>query len=76
MCPATSNEGTPDFIANQTVSTEDELRMELKKNAGWIDNPTIDRVLQIYPEKLNEMDFYGRNVQPRANVSVSDTPEP
>ncbi|CAN8104503.1 unnamed protein product [Discula destructiva] len=66
---STTNEGTPDFISNQTVSSEDELRAELKKTAGWINSETIEQVLQIYPPKLNQMDFFGRDVSPRENRS-------
>lgn len=65
-----SDEGTPDFISNQTVNTTAELSAEIRNAVGKsLTETELTNVLNMYPESLNNVSIFGRNVGPR-NASL------
>lgn len=70
---AASNEGTPDYISNQTTSTEAELAQHMRSSFPAATDAQIQQVLTLYPDSLNQASFFGRDVAPvAANVSARE----
>ncbi|CAG8970920.1 hypothetical protein HYALB_00000899 [Hymenoscyphus albidus] len=58
----TSNEGTPDFISNQSATTDEDLIRKFKNNVPIATDADLQKLLQLYPDSLNQKDFFGRDV--------------
>ncbi|KAG0141199.1 hypothetical protein CROQUDRAFT_110627 [Cronartium quercuum f. sp. fusiforme G11] len=67
---STSNEGTPSYISNINAATEQDISSGIKSAVPSITKETLARVLKAYPNSLNNISFFGRDVAPRANVSA------
>lgn len=65
-----SDEATPDFISNQTINTTAELSADVQNAVGKsLTDTELASVLAMYPESLNNVSFFGRNMAPR-NASL------
>lgn len=65
-----SDEATPSFISNQTINTTQELGADIQGDVGKsMTDAERDSVLAMYPESLNNVSFFGRNMSPR-NASL------
>ncbi|KAJ4386119.1 hypothetical protein N0V93_009011 [Gnomoniopsis smithogilvyi] len=65
-----SDEATPDFISNQTVNTTDELGADIRKKVGGsMTDAELATVLAAYPETLNNISIFGRDMIAR-NASL------
>ncbi|PSN73046.1 alpha/beta-hydrolase [Corynespora cassiicola Philippines] len=70
-----SDEATPDFISNQTVNTTEEIAASIQKAVGAsITDEEVNAMLAAYPESLNNISVFGRDVSPRANASLRRGP--
>lgn len=68
---AASNEGTPNFISNQSTNTEAELSQHIRQAVPSITDEQMQQVLVQYPESLNSESFFSRDLAPVAgNVSA------
>lgn len=66
-----SDEATPNFISNQKVNTTQEVSDDIKNKIGEsVTDAEMQAVLAAYPESLNNVSFFGRNVGRRANDSL------
>ncbi|KAK0123832.1 hypothetical protein ONS95_008826 [Cadophora gregata] len=64
---STSNEATPDFISNQSATTDADLEKHMRNAIGPSTTPTeIQAMLSAYPPSLNNISFFGRSVSPIA----------
>lgn len=69
-----SDEATPDFISNQTINTTAELAGNVRSAVGAsATDDEISAVLAAYPDSLNNVSFFGRDVRPR-NASLRAGP--
>lgn len=59
---ATSNEGTPDFISNQSATTDADLIKHFKDQVPSVTEAQLQTLLEAYPASLNEMSFFSRDV--------------
>ena len=67
----TSNEATPNFISNQSINTDEELQQSIHRAVGKsITDAEVASVMNAYPASLNTASFFGRDVAPRANISL------
>lgn len=65
-----SDEGTPDFIANQTVNTTEEVAADVRSDVGQsMSDAEVQMVMAAYPESLTNTSIFGRNMAPR-NASL------
>ncbi|KAG4438236.1 hypothetical protein IFR05_006264 [Cadophora sp. M221] len=61
-----SNEATPDFISNQSATTDADLEKHIHDTVGPSITPTqLQAMLAAYPASLSNISFFGRNVSPR-----------
>lgn len=66
-----SDEATPNFIANQTVNTTEELAADIRGDIGAsMTDEEVASILAAYPESLNNVSIFGRDMTPRANASL------
>lgn len=66
-----SDEATPNFISNQAVNTDEEVANDIRGDVGKsMTDQEIAAVMAAYPTSLNNVSFFGRDVGPRANVSL------
>lgn len=66
-----SDEATPDFISNQTINTTAELSADIQKTIGKsLTDAELASVLAMYPDSLNNVSIFGRDVGPRSNASL------
>lgn len=66
-----SDEATPSFIANQTVNTTEELAGDIRQDIGAsMTDGEIAAVLDAYPDSLNSVSVFGRDMTPRADASL------
>ncbi|KAI1485753.1 Alpha/Beta hydrolase protein [Biscogniauxia mediterranea] len=66
-----SNEATPDFISNQSINTYQELEYSIRNAVDKsITGAAVTSVMNAYPASINEVSFFGRNVAPRAIISL------
>lgn len=64
-----SDEATPNFISNQTVNTSQEVGADILNAVGKsMTEAELSAVMAAYPESLNNVSIFGRDVSPR-NVS-------
>lgn len=67
----TSNEATPNFISNQSINTDEELEQSIRRAVGQsITDAEVTSVMNAFPASLNTVSFFGRDVAPRANISL------
>ncbi|KAG4413808.1 hypothetical protein IFR04_013033, partial [Cadophora malorum] len=60
-----SNEATPDFISNQSATTDADLENHIREAVGpSITTTQIQALLTAYPPFLNNISFFGRTVSP------------
>lgn len=65
-----SDEATPNFISNQTVNTTDQVMADIRGDVGpSMTDAEIAAVMAAYPESLNNVSVFGRNMAPR-NASL------
>lgn len=70
-----SDEATPNFIANQTVNTTEELAQDIRGDIGAsMTDEEVASLLAAYPESLNNVSLFGRDMSPRANASLRQGP--
>lgn len=69
-----SDEGTPNFISNQTVNTTAQVGADIQNAVGKsMTDAELATLLSLYPESLNNASFFGRDMSPR-NVSLRQGP--
>jgi carboxylesterase type B len=65
-----SDEGTPNFISNQKVNTTGELANDIMNEVGKsVTDTEMQSLLAAYPESLNNVSIFGRDVTRPANDS-------
>lgn len=70
-----SDEATPNFIANQTLNTTEELMADIKGDIGAsTTDQEVATILAAYPDSLNNISIFGRDMSPRANASQRQGP--
>ncbi|KAE8440962.1 hypothetical protein EG329_006151 [Mollisiaceae sp. DMI_Dod_QoI] len=58
-----SNEGTPDFISNQSAATDADIEKHIRDSVGpAITDAQVQAMLTAYPSSLNNLSFFGRDV--------------
>lgn len=68
-----SDEATPSFISNQTVNTTEELGADVRNAVGKsMTDAELAAVMAAYPESLNNVSVFGRDVNARANASMRE----
>lgn len=68
-----SDEGTPNFIANQTVNTTEQVAEDVKSDVGAsMTDEEVAQMLALYPESLNNVSIFGRDMNARANASLRE----
>ncbi|KAH7374143.1 Alpha/Beta hydrolase protein [Cadophora sp. MPI-SDFR-AT-0126] len=60
-----SNEATPDFISNQSATTDADLENHIRQAVGAsITSTQVQAMLTAYPHSLNNISFFSRPVSP------------
>ncbi|KUJ06636.1 alpha/beta-hydrolase [Mollisia scopiformis] len=58
-----TNEGTPDFISNQSATTDADIEKHIRDAVGpAITDAQVQSMLIAYPASLNNVSFFGRDV--------------
>ncbi|CZR69022.1 uncharacterized protein PAC_18923 [Phialocephala subalpina] len=58
-----SNEGTPDFISNQSATTDADIEKHIRNSVGpSITDAQVQSMLIAYPSSLNNLSFFSRDV--------------
>lgn len=66
-----SDDATPNFMVNQAINTSQELGIDIQTDVGKsMTDAERDSLVAMYPESLNNVSIFGRNMAPRANPSL------
>lgn len=68
-----SDEATPNFIANQTVNTTEQVAEDIRGDIGAsMTDEELATLMAAYPESLNNVSVFGRDMGPRADASLRE----
>lgn len=68
-----SDEATPSFISNQTVNTTEDVGADILKAVGKsMTDAELAAVMAAYPESLNNVSVFGRDMDARTNASMRE----